>query len=335
MLRLGFLGVDLFFVISGFLIVTLLLREKEAIGGISLSGFYARRALRIFPIYYGLLGALVAAYFLFKPADPDAKLLFGLLPVYLFYLSNWSFAQATNLGITWSLATEEQFYLVWPLIEKLKSVKVIWALLALAIFVNQLLNFGWFDPFFDRLYGVEHVSLPILEATFTPILLGVALAHLLHQQRTFVLMRVLVGAPAMPWAVLALLIGVMAIAPSDISGWPRLMIQLLMMLRIASLTIREDSALHPVLDSRPFVFIGSISYGIYLYHLWVFHVIGALLRKAGIAFPGDLFIIGSPPTIFVAYLSFVLFESWFLRQKGRFSTRPVGVAVTAKATGNG
>jgi peptidoglycan/LPS O-acetylase OafA/YrhL len=322
-LRLGFLGVDLFFVISGFLIVTLLLREKQETGGISLSAFYARRALRIFPIYYGLLGALALAYFLFKPEDPDATLLFSLLPIYLFYLSNWSLVQATNLEITWSLAAEEQFYLVWPLIEKLKSVKTIWALLAIAIGINQLINFGWLDPLFNRLYGMENgVGLNILDATFTPILLGVALAHLLNQPRGYALMRRLVGGPAMSWIVLAFLVAVMAAAPSDISGWPRLIIQLLMMLWIAALTIREDSALHPLLDSRPFVFVGGISYGMYLYHLWVFHVVSAVLRKAGIAFPGDLFIVGTALTIVVAYLSFVLVERWFLKQKGRFSPRP-------------
>src|SRR5688500_8977594 len=76
----GFLGVDMFFVLSGFLIVTLILREKDRTGTISLKDFYVRRTLRIFPIYYGLLLVLAALYGISKPDDDDTRVLLDLLP---------------------------------------------------------------------------------------------------------------------------------------------------------------------------------------------------------------------------------------------------------------
>ena len=115
----GFLGVDMFFVLSGFLIVTLLLRERDRRGTISLKKFYARRMLRIFPIYYLLLFVVFLLYLVTKPASSTAKEYYLALPFLLTYTSNWVHLQAGNVGIMWSLATEEQFYLVWPMIEKL------------------------------------------------------------------------------------------------------------------------------------------------------------------------------------------------------------------------
>ena len=75
----GFLGVDMFFVISGFLIVTLLLRERDRAGAIALGRFYARRALRIFPIYYGMLAALTVFYLFVKPGTPEQRFFADLL----------------------------------------------------------------------------------------------------------------------------------------------------------------------------------------------------------------------------------------------------------------
>ncbi|HUR28086.1 MAG TPA: acyltransferase, partial [Planctomycetota bacterium] len=112
----GFLGVNMFFVLSGFLIVTLILREKDRTGGISLKRFYARRTLRIFPIYYLVIAALLA-YVLLVPETGFRADFLRELPYHLTYTSNWIHS-ATILAIAWSLAAEEQFYLLWPPLEK-------------------------------------------------------------------------------------------------------------------------------------------------------------------------------------------------------------------------
>jgi len=133
----GFLGVDLFFVISGFLIVSLLLREKDKTNTISLKKFYIRRSLRIFPIYYGFILLLAAGYYFGSPNSDFGRGFLSELPLYIFYLAN--FAPVT-FSIVWSLATEEQFYLVCPFLEKYLG-KMIYLVLIIFIFINQIINF--------------------------------------------------------------------------------------------------------------------------------------------------------------------------------------------------
>ncbi len=117
MLSGGFLGVDMFFVLSGFLITTLLLEEHARSGRISLPQFYLRRAFRLLPALYVCLGAC-AAFVLIAWPDPLAVRTGVEIPFALVYASNWG-RIATGvvrglLGHMWSLAVEEQFYLLWP-----------------------------------------------------------------------------------------------------------------------------------------------------------------------------------------------------------------------------
>jgi peptidoglycan/LPS O-acetylase OafA/YrhL len=111
----GGYGVDLFFVLSGFLITTLLLEERAATGRIRLGGFYLRRARRLFPA----LAALLCAYLVYNAILGRDAL--ATVADYGLYFGNIYFvvsrhADNTGLGHLWSLAEEEQFYLVWPLV---------------------------------------------------------------------------------------------------------------------------------------------------------------------------------------------------------------------------
>jgi peptidoglycan/LPS O-acetylase OafA/YrhL len=114
---LGWVGVDIFFALSGFLITSILLRAKQEEH--YFRNFYVRRVLRIFPLYYAALAILL----LFAPKlEPEfTSQLNVALPVLLLYQQNWAmlfkeFHITQYLGITWSLAIEEQFYLIWPLV---------------------------------------------------------------------------------------------------------------------------------------------------------------------------------------------------------------------------
>jgi peptidoglycan/LPS O-acetylase OafA/YrhL len=112
-------GVDLFFVLSGFLITSLLLRERQRAGVISLRRFWLRRGLRLFPaLVCAVLFALVVAQWA-SPVERNATL--AGLPWVFLYVGNWAIASGGphTLGLllhTWSLAVEEQFYIVWPLV---------------------------------------------------------------------------------------------------------------------------------------------------------------------------------------------------------------------------
>jgi peptidoglycan/LPS O-acetylase OafA/YrhL len=314
----GFLGVDMFFVLSGFLIVTLILREKERTGTVSLKDFYVRRTLRIFPIYYGLLLGLAAVYLLLKPHDDDTRALVAKLPFYLLYLCNFLAVHANNLAITWSLATEEQFYMLWPTVEKVIRGSAIFWVLGAVLLLNQLVNFGVADPLLNRVYSPDHHP-EILDVTFTPIALGVLLAHVLHRPKGFAIVHRLVGSPwSSPFAACALGAALIA-APADIAGWPRLLIQLLMTLLLASVVLREDHRLSRPLSWKPIVRIGVVSYGMYLFHMLIRHAVLAAMRRAGLE--GIIlldFVLVSLATWLFAEVSFHFYEKRFLALKKKF-----------------
>ncbi len=308
----GFLGVDMFFVMSSFLIVTLLLRERERHNDISLQKFYMRRTLRIFPVYYALLLVLAILFFGVARDSGMAADFRSKFPFYITYTSNW-IHDLSILAVTWSLATEEQFYLFYPLLEKYLK-KLVLPLMGVFLIINQLINYG-------ILFPVAHSQLEILQSTFTPIIFGVLLAHLLYNQRGFEIAYRLVGErwSAVIFAVaLLILINIPAFG-SDISGTPRLLIQILMTLLVASVVVREDHRLQPLLQIRPLMRLGVLSYGLYLFHMLVRHVVYAVMARVGLLeVPFLLLIAVTIGTWIAAELSFRFFESPFLKLKKRF-----------------
>ena len=316
----GFLGVDMFFVLSGFLIVTLLLRERDRTDGINLKKFYARRTLRIFPIYYLLILGLLVFFLVVKPESKSARGYFAAFPFLFLYISNWVEVTGGNIGILWSLATEEQFYLVWPMVEKLLRPVGVAVMLAAVLVVNQLINFGVLDPLFTWLYG-RPFNAPILDATYTPIALGVLLAHLLHSRKTYMSLSPVLGHRGSCMILGAILLALIVFLPGDISGLGRLSIQLTMMLVLGALAAREDHWCRPLLSFPPLAYLGVISYGVYLYHMWAIHPVRLGFVKLGwnpssIAFFYCALIVST----LVAGLSYRFIERPLLKLKARFAT---------------
>ena len=127
----GFLGVNFFFVLSGFLITYLLIQEKKVNGKINIINFWLRRILRIWPLYFA---CVFFGFVLF----PLAKQIMGGVSTesanpwyYVFFINNFDYIKkglpdATGLGVLWSVAIEEQFYLTWPLILSFFPVRKFW-----------------------------------------------------------------------------------------------------------------------------------------------------------------------------------------------------------------
>lgn len=311
-LNRGFLGVDLFFVISGFLIVTLLLRERRRTGTISLRGFYARRSLRIFPPYYLML-AIVAGIELLHPGK-SSQAIWHDLPYAASYVANFVTMQSL-LAITWSLATEEQFYLLAPTALRLMPRLFPWIVVPIAYLLLSALPFGvlpWLrTPVFFR------------ETTYGPILLGVLLAHVLDDPRSYRWASRWLGWRWSPLLTGGILLLTMCQPTPDVAGWPRILIHFAMVLLVASCVVREDHVLRPLLAFWPVRRVGAVSYGIYLFHHLVLWVVTVALARVGIASSLALFAGVTLGTWAVAEVSYRGYEARFLALKTRFEpTRP-------------
>jgi peptidoglycan/LPS O-acetylase OafA/YrhL len=318
MFKRGFIGVDIFFVISGFLIVTLLLREREKTGKISLENFYMRRFLRIFPIYYTLLAILTLFLLFVKPDANMRKPFFEDLPYYATYTSNWHQNQ-TMMSITWSLATEEQFYLLWPFLQKY----VVFAMpLLIGFFIfNQGVNFGMLRHILSLENAAYFDSLEIVQCTFTPICLGIFLAYLLNNRKGYNFFYSIFGKKYSPfWACLGLFIA-LNLPGEDIRGAVRLTIQIFAALLIASLVVKENNIFQRILTFYPIKRIGVVSYGMYLYHLFLLAVALKIMQLLHFHHTLLLFFLTLILTYLFSEISYRFYESPLLRLKKRYEPK--------------
>lgn len=322
-LNQGFRGVDLFFAISGFLITSLLIRERSRTGKISLKNFYIRRSLRIFPLYYSVLAMYCLLVALTLSGTTKGQAFWDNLPAFLTYTSNW-FVDLTKgeEGVTfyfaWSLATEEQFYLLWPplLILLITLFLRVTAGIYAAIALTLLQIAASF-------VGEQNLLLTILINLSPAIMMASAAAIIVHQPAAFRITYRLLGGR---WTALPLAILLLAMIAADA---PSLLIHTLMVLLVVTLCIREETILHPVLQLRLLTFIGAISYGMYLMHMLAANVVRRVLgHEVGI----DIFIGATLLVTLAAYVSFRFFESPILRHANRFRHNPDPAPVPAAKT---
>ncbi|MEQ8277288.1 MAG: acyltransferase [Deltaproteobacteria bacterium] len=304
-------GVTLFFAISGFLITTLLIREKEKTGKISLRKFYMRRTLRIFPLYYTVLLVYVAAVW-FVEKDPNAKsAFFDHLPFYATYTSNWFVEYDHGRVIfyfAWSLATEEQFYMVWPAVSKRLgwggAVVFMLTLVTATLFV-QIGVIGVPDGLFRT----------ILLSVAPGICLGSVLAHLLHRPASFDVLYKIFGWRYAP--VFFFVLTAVFLATPLYDDWG---IHVMCVLIVTACVIREDHVLRPLLSWRPVRWMGTVSYGMYLMHMLSLNAFKMASTRVGFHHPLVEFVGASLIATVAATISFKYYESFFLNIKKRFET---------------
>ena len=312
-LHRGNRGVMLFFVISAFLISTLLLRAKER-RTLHVPRFWARRALRILPLFYAVLAVYVATVFGLERDFGAKQTFFANLPAFATFTSNW-FVELDNPRVifyfAWSLAAEEQFYLCWPWIERFfsRAWPVVIALLALVVSQGA----GWLlIPQPD-----DALALKVLASVPSGILLGVVLAHALNSRTIFNRLWPVVGCRGAAPVAAILVLAALAAEPA-LGYFGELLTSVAMMLLVATCVVREDNALAPVLRLRGLAWVGTISYGIYLLHMLSVAAVRRALGAAGIGSPYWDFVGGAVVAIAVASLSYVTFERFFLRLKDRW-----------------
>jgi peptidoglycan/LPS O-acetylase OafA/YrhL len=313
----GYLGVSLFFAISGFLITTLLLREHDTHGQISLGRFYARRSLRIFPLYYAVLGIYVLLVLLAEKGVKERAEFFANLPAFLTYTSNWFVTLEPDkpdkriiFYFAWSLATEEQFYLMWPGV--MRAARKAGA----ALFMTGLLVISLWAPWAVAAGKLDNSLLwvRILASFAPPICLGCLAAMAVHSRQGFTqVYRVLGRTWVPPVALVAVLT---CVAVDDTPFW---LTSVLMTALVVSSCISTQHPLMPVLTFSWTRYIGTVSYGVYLLHMLAFNVVRRAVPEQGFAvyFPLTLAL-----SVLLAGVSFRYFESWFLRLKERLAAGP-------------
>jgi peptidoglycan/LPS O-acetylase OafA/YrhL len=331
----GLLGVDLFFVLSGFLITGLLYEAHDKQH--YLRNFYMRRVLRIFPLYYGVL----ALVFFVAPLIPQLRgpTLDGLLDrqawawlygvnVYLAGHEEWSFSYLNHF---WSLSVEEHFYLVWPFVVLLLARRPR-ALIAVSLAISLGAMLG-------RVIGIAMGLSWWTTVVLTPfkldgLALGAFLAVLVRQPggldwlvRGLPRVTVVVGGfvvATFVWTVLVSRQGLELVASIRVALFQILLACLLVWALIAP----QPGVTSRFFRSRAMVFFGTYSYGLYVYHHFISYYLAAnrteleLANRLGshglaIALQATL---GISISVALAYLSYELFEKRFLNLKRRFET---------------
>ena len=313
----GFLGVDFFFVLSGYLITTLLLREAAQYGSFSLRDFYIRRAVRILPVYFLVVTCVSFYYIVLKGEHQYLE----LLPFYYLFLSNFLIDDIPLLAVSWSLSMEEQYYLLWPLLLLLLPQRWVVPVLTGLIAINVLV-------ITDLIWSPEPIQtgplwIDMPKATYVPILMGSLAAVLLHYRRSFEWLWPLVSHwAASVLAVVGLVVALELLPPVTV-GFPNLVIHSLMTLILITLVVQDRTPFSGFLTHPLIVRIGAISYGVYLYHLLALDVVVRVLTYFDILGPVLVFVVYTIVSCIISEISFRTFEAYF----HRFRPRPRSATV--------
>jgi peptidoglycan/LPS O-acetylase OafA/YrhL len=310
-------GVDLFFCISGFLITTLLLREKSRTGGVALADFYARRALRILPLYYAVLLAYAAFAWALPDSAPQRAHFLLTLPYYATFTANWFADFGVRYPIlfafAWSLCVEEQFYAFWPVLVRALSRRAALLAMLLVLSCDAAAERGWLG--FALPAGGP--ALRIVTSFAAPIGLGALLALALDSPRGFAL---LARGLAQWWsAPLSLLTALALLAwPSA----PLLGFQLALTALVGACVVRARSGLAPLLEARAMSYVGRVSYALYLLNLTAIGLVRRAFPERASS-PLFVFALSLPLALGLAALSQRYLEAPLLSRRARFRRGPL------------
>jgi peptidoglycan/LPS O-acetylase OafA/YrhL len=322
----GAFGVDLFFVLSAYLITELLLRERDARQTIDLKAFYIRRALRIWPLHYVFLGLALVLTFLV----PTEQLSWQQALAFALFSGNWPYvfmtAPRTVAVLLWTVSVEEQFYLMWPLVVRRATkhaiVVVSVCMIVVALCLRAVLAHADRDMIWNN-------TLARLDPFAAGAILAVALKG-----------GALRSGPKLRWGLVVLgiaglilgtrLSGVL-VFPGNILGkilGYSLVACCCVLIFLGTLRI-PDPKRQAFLERPLLVYLGRISYGLYVYHLFALLCGELLVRSmpAGVMRVALSRCIAFPLTVVLAMASYRWLEKPFLRFKQRFTvieSRPGG-----------
>ena len=317
----GYIGVDVFFAISGFLITSLLLRELERTGRISLPRFWARRVRRLLPAAFSVLLFVVVMTVLFVPL-PHWEQWFGEIRASTLYVQNWHVADAavdyfaaddapSAVLHFWTLSAEEQFYFVWPIVLLVAgSLVARRSAIVFALIAVTAVSFAWSV---DQTAGNPAAAYFVTPARAWEFGAGGLLALLSQEERSPAALR-----SALSWLGL-LAIFVAAFTYSDSTPFPGTAALLPIAGALAVIRAgapRARFAPTPALRLPPVQFVGNVSYAVYLWH-WPLLILAP-------------FVLGTTPgtPVLVVILMLTILASWLSKilvedpvREGSFLTR--------------
>lgn len=321
----GVIGVNFFFVLSGFLITYLLFAEREKTGANNVLKFYVRRTLRIWPLYFGivLVSFLVVPFFfslIGKPYHEPANIF-----DYLFFIANFQIIQGIEpysplLFILWSIAIEEQFYFSWILLFKFLFRKIVW-LFVTVIIVSIIFRTVYIHQpkiiYFHTLSVMSDFAIGGLTAylSFYRTKLFHSLASLSKRQINGVYLFILV-----------ILFGYNYIFQSHLLT---IIERVILGVSFAFIIFEQNFCVHSFFKAgsvRLFSWLGKISYGLYCFHPLAIKLSkDILLHFNSINNPYQYMIflpvLAISMTVFISWFSYTFYEKWFLQWKEKFSFR--------------
>lgn len=318
--RSGGVGVDIFFVLSGFLITTILVSERARTGTINFRNFYARRFLRLAPALFLTCTVTGIGMVALEGRFPGTEIAFALS-----YTANWALAlykfHLTWLNHCWSLSIEEQFYLLWPLVILGLDRCVTSSRTKMGMLVGGALLIAAYRASRVGVYSDERINFG-LDTRMDVLMTGAALAYLVQSLGGTGVSDTISKRLGRLLAPLALA-GIFAVIHivtwySPWMGWiGYVLVAGAAVIVVADLVLGRHSLLARVLALRPMIFIGKISYGLYLLHLPIYYMVDDLLPGAPLSLRVGLKLSVS---ITAATASYYVVEKRFLRLKGRFES---------------
>ena len=347
----GFLGVEVFFVVSGYLITSLLLEERERDGGVALRQFWLRRARRLLPALFSVLLAVGVWVALFGTAQQQSDLHRDFLPG-IFYFANWGqilggaqyFGNFSPLRHLWSLAVEEQWYLLWPLTFVLltrrgrRTADVGRSILIAAVAV-MVLTWWLASPTALTSDRTNFLYLSTLTRS-SGLLLGAGAAFVWRPWRAKAALasRAGVGLNVAGLGATVLLIYAFTTAhltDRSLYRWQLAMVSILSLVVVATVVHPSAKATRSFFGSPALVGLGKRSYGVYLWSWPISVICGAYVGS------WSRFIAAMSLTIVVSEFSYVYIETpirkgalrrWLDRPRDNdWSTRTIAAGVVAVA----
>jgi len=316
----GSYGVDLFFVLSSYLITELLIREKEDRGSLDVRSFYIRRILRIWPLYFFFIGVAAVVPF----CNPQGQFTARYIIPYLLMLGNWSmvyFGWPNSVAVPlWSVSVEEQFYLFWPpVVARLTRRGIVIAAVAMIVVANlSRVCLLMLHETASQLWGNTFAHLDSMAAgTLIATLLRGRAPRIATWTRVCIIVVALVAIVARAHFV--------AILPPDTLGWGESLLGWPVVAGCCAAIVIAFIGLK--VRMMPLRYLGKISFGLYVYHLLSIRIAERMLNGgSGLFHTTARVVLSLGLTIAIAATSYSLLEKPFLTLKNRFAhvaSRPV------------